>query len=238
MSHVPSRYRIVERRVTRRWPLVVAVAAAWSLSLGLAWHWAGVRAVPSLADTTRRMRDAERQLASQQSRLQELSQREATLSVSDRISREANGDLQGTLAERDEEISALRADVAFYERLVGPTQQRKGLNVFSSEFIAGAGAAWHYQIVLTQNLNRGAISQGQMRFVIEGVRAGKLATINWNELHQQPSAPGQTYSFRYFQTLDGRVMLPRDFTPQRVRVVLDNEGVAVEQAFDWKTANT
>ena len=238
MAHPPSRYRIVQRRTTRRWPRVVAVTGVWLLSLGLAWHWAGIRAAPSLADTTRRMHDAERRLASQQARLRELSQRGTTLSLSDRISREANGDLQGTLAERDEEISALRADVAFYERLVGPTQQRKGLNVFSSEFIAGAGAAWHYQIVLTQNLNRGAISQGQMRFVIEGVRAGKLATINWNELHQQPSAPGQTYSFRYFQTLDGRVMLPRDFTPQRVRVVLDNEGVAVEQAFDWKTANT
>lgn len=238
MSQAPSRYRIVPRRTTSRWPLAAAVTVAWLLSLGLAWHWAGVRAAPALADTTGRMRAAEQQLALQRSRLQELSQRETTLSVSDKISREANGDLQGTLAERDEEISALRADVAFYERLVGPTQQRKGLNVFSSEFIAGAGAAWHYQIVLTQNLNRGAISEGQMRFVIEGVRAGKLATINWNELHQQPSAPGQTYSFRYFQTLDGRVMLPRDFTPQRVRVVLDNEGVAVEQAFDWKTANT
>ena len=238
MSHAPSRYRIVQRRTSSRWPVAAAVAAAWLFSLGLAWHWAGVRAAPALADTTGRMRAAEQQLASQRSRLQELSQRETTLSVSDRISREANGDLQDTLAEREEEISALRADVAFYERLVGPTQQRKGLNVFSSEFIAGAGAAWHYRIVLTQNLNRGAISQGQMRFVIEGVRAGKLATINWNELHQQPSVPGQTYSFRYFQTLDGRVMLPRDFTPQRVRVVLDNEGVAVEQAFDWKTANT
>jgi hypothetical protein len=218
--------------------MAVAMGGIWLVSLGLAWHWAAHRAAPTLAETARRMHAAEQQLAAQRSRLRDLSQRETTLSVSDRISREANGDLQGTLAERDEEISALRADVAFYERLVGPTQQRKGLNVFSSEFIAGTGAAWHYQIVLTQNLNRGAISQGQMRFFIEGVRAGKLATINWNELHQQPSVPGQTYSFRYFQTLDGRVMLPRDFTPQRVRVVLDNEGVAVEQAFDWKTANT
>jgi hypothetical protein len=33
-------------------------------------------------------------------------------------------------------------------------------------------------------------------------------------------------------------MLPSDFTPQRVRVLLDSEDVAVEQAFDWKSANT
>ncbi len=238
MPAIPSRYQIVQRRTTRRWPWAVALGVIWLLSLGLAWHWAGIRAVPTLAEATTRLRDAERRLADQQSRLKQLSQRETTLAVSDKISRDANGDLQGTLAERDEEISALRADVAFYERLVGPTQQRKGLNVFSSEFAPGAGAAWHYQIVLTQNLNRGAISQGRMRFVVEGVRAGKLATVDWAELNQRPGMPGQGFSFRYFQSLEGQVMLPSDFTPQRVRVLLDGEDVAVEQAFDWKNNNT
>ena len=238
MPYSPSQYQIVQRRPSRLWQTVAVVGALWLLSLGLAWQWAGMRAAPSLAEATRRMHSAERQLETQQARLRQLSQRETTLSRSDQITRDANGDLQGTLAERDEEIAALRADVAFYERLVGPTQQPKGLNVFSSEFAAGAGSAWHYQIILTQNLNRGAISQGRMRFVVEGVRAGKLATVDWNELNQQPAMPGQSYSFRYFQTMEGQVMLPPDFTPQRVRVLLNGEDVAVEQAFDWKTANT
>lgn len=238
MSSTPSRYQIVQRRETRRWPLVLLLGAAWLGSLAIAWRWAEIQAAPALSSATARMRQAEQQLAEQQSRLRQLSQRETTLAVSDKISRDANGDLQGTLAERDEEISALRADVAFYERLVGPTQQRKGLNVFSSEFAPGVGNAWHYQIVLTQNLNRGAISQGRMRFVVEGVRGGKLATVDWAELNQRPGMQGQGFSFRYFQSLEGQVMLPRDFTPQRVRVLLDGEDVAVEQAFDWKNHNT
>ncbi|MEP6906443.1 MAG: DUF6776 family protein [Pseudoxanthomonas sp.] len=238
MPVTPSRYQIVQRQSSRRWPVVLVLAALWLTSLAVAWHWAEVRSAPTLAKATARMRHAEAQLAHQQSRLHQLSQRETTLTVSDKISRNANGDLQGTLAERDEEISALRADIAFYERLVGPTQQRKGLNVFSSEFAPGAGAAWHYQIVLTQNLNRGAISQGRMRFVVEGVRAGKLATVDWAELNQRPGMQGQGFSFRYFQSLEGQVMLPRDFTPQRVRVLLDGEDVAVEQAFDWKNTAT
>ena len=57
-------------------------------------------------------------------------------------------------------------------------------------------------------------------------------------LHQQAAMPGQIYSFRYFQALEGQVMLPPDFTPQRVRVLLDGEDVAVEQSFDWKIGNT
>ncbi len=238
MTQPASRYQIVLRQSSRRWPTRVLLALLWLLSLALVWQAAGTRAPPTLAGVSTRMQQAERQLAAQRERLRQLSQRETTLQRSDQISRNANSDLQSTLSERDEEIAALRSDLAFYERLVGPTQQRKGLNVFSSEFVAGAGAAWNYRIVLTQNLNRSAISQGSMRFLVEGVRAGKLATVDWHQLHQQPSAPGQPYSFRYFQSLDGSVMLPPDFTPQRVRVLLEGEGVAVEQAFDWKIAGS
>ena len=142
----------------------------------------------------------------------ELRQKQATLEASDRISRAANTEVQSSLAERDEEIAGLRADVAFYERLVGSTSQRKGLNTHSIEFSPEAAGTWQYTAVLTQNLNRGAISQGQMRFTVEGVKNGKLATISWDDLHQRSKVPGQDYSFRYFQQLTGSVMLPADFT--------------------------
>src|SRR3546814_8764360 len=65
----------------------------------------------------------------QRAQVEALEQQVATLKRSDQISRDANRDLQGTLAERDEEIAGLRADVAFYERFVGATGQRRGLTV-------------------------------------------------------------------------------------------------------------
>jgi hypothetical protein len=132
----------------------------------------------------------------------------------------------------------LRADVAFYERLVGATAQRKGLNVHSIEFTPTEAGTWNYRAVLTQNLNRGAISQGQLRFSVEGVRAGKLATVSWDDLHQKPDSPGQDYSFRYFQELTGNVMLPKDFTPQRVRVSLRGGAGGADQTFDWTLAGS
>ncbi len=142
---------------------------------------------------------AEKRAETLQAQLTELRQKQATLEASDRISRAANTEVQSSLAERDEEIAGLRADVAFYERLVGSTSQRKGLNTHSIEFSPEAAGTWQYTAVLTQNLNRGAISQGQMRFTVEGVRNGKLATISWDDLHQRSKVPGQDYSFRYFQ---------------------------------------
>jgi hypothetical protein len=236
--HPPSRYRIVPRQPSRRRFALTLLALAWVASVAAAWIAATYTAAPGLVYTVERLRQVEKQLGRQQGQLRELSQREATLAVSDRISRAANTEIQATLAERDEEIAGLRADVAFYERLVGSTSQRKGLNVHLAEFAVEPGGTWQYQIMLTQTLNRGAISEGQMRFLVEGVRDGQLATVDWDELHQKPSAASQEYSFRYFQQLNGNVMLPRDFTPQRVKVMLRGADVAVEQAFDWKLATS
>lgn len=221
-----------------RWSMAIAVIAAvallWLASLGLTWWWASRSAVPRLAETEAALRRAHAQAAAQARQIEELRQRQVNLAVSDKISRAANSEIQSSLAERDEQIAALRADVAFYERLVGSTSQRKGLNVHSIEFAPEAGGSWSYTAVLTQNLNRGAISQGQLRFSVEGVRAGKLATVGWDDLHQKPDAPGQDYSFRYFQQLGGSVILPADFTPQRVRISLSGGGAPVNQTFDWK----
>lgn len=230
------RYQIIERRPSRRGWFVAAGLLLWAASVGLAWIWASRTAAPRLAEVSARLDDARGRLGRQERQLRTLSQRETTLGVSDRISRTANQELQTSLSERDEEIAALRADVAFYERLVGATAPRRGLSVHVAEFNAGPGGAWQYQIMLTQTLNRGAISEGQMRFAVEGVRNGQLTTIGWDELHQRPGIAGQTYSFRYFQQLDGSVMLPGGFTPQRVKVQLSGGEAAVEQAFDWKLA--
>ena len=165
------------------------------------------------------------------------SQRVATLTRSDQISRDANRDLQGTLAERDEEIAGLRADVAFYERLVGATAQRRGLSVHALRLQPQNGPAWHFTTTLTQNLNRGAVSDGTLTLTIEGTRDGKLQKLAWGDLRQQPSAPGVAYSFKYFQQVEGDVFLPAGITPVKVTVRLQpRSGAAIEQSFTWADA--
>ena len=167
-------------------------------------------------------------------RIEALEQQVATLTRSDQISREANRDLQGTLAERDEEIAALRADVAFYERFVGSTAQRRGLTVHQLVLSPRAGHAWHYTATLTQNLNRGAVSSGRLTLSVEGTRDGRLEQLDWAQLRQDPDAAGVDYSFKYFQQLEGEIVLPAGFEPLRVRVrLVPASGPAVEQTLPW-----
>ncbi|WP_064747273.1 DUF6776 family protein [Lysobacter antibioticus] len=234
----PPRFVIVQQQPDKRPYIWAAVGVAWAASLVGAWLWSQSRAAPMLPEVSAELAATQRELRQRQNELDRLAQRETTLQRSDQISRAANKQVQEALAQREEEISDLRADVAFYERLVGATAPAKGLNVHSVEFKPEAGGTWRYQIVLTQNLNRGAVSSGGLHFQVEGVRGGKLASIGWDELHQKPKAPPQNYSFRYFQQLDGSVMLPAGFTPQRVRVSLRGENASIEQRFAWKSGVT
>ena len=166
-----------------------------------------------------------------------LSQEVSTLRRSDQISREANRDLERALAERDEEIAGLRADIAFYERFVGATGQRRGLSVHDLEMQLRSGDVWHFVATLTQNLNRGAVNTGRVTLSVEGTRNDRLERLSWSSLRKQTNAPGESYSLRYFQQVEGEVMLPKDFKPLRVTVrLVPAGGSAVEQSFPWPDA--
>ena len=137
-----------------------------------------------------------------------MEQRVATLTRSDQISRDANRDLQGTLAERDEEIAGLRADVAFYERFVGATAQRRGLDRARAAAAAPGrpGLALHRHPDPEPQSRRGQPRTPDVS--VEGTRDGALQRLSWADLRQQPDAPGAEYSFKYFQQVEGDLVLP------------------------------
>ena len=219
-------------RPSRPAPVLLALLAV-SLAFGLWGAWSALVARPAAGASGTPAVDA----AALAAELEQLRQRVTTLARSDQISRDANRDLQSTLAERDEEIAGLRADVAFYERLVGATSQRRGLAVHALRLQPQTANAWHFTGTLTQNLNRGAVSAGRLQLLVEGTQGGRLKRLGWGDLRQQPDAPGVEYSFRYFQQVQGDVFLPAGFTPVRVTVrLVPRSGAAVEQSFTWAEA--
>lgn len=234
-SPVPDqpRFVIVPHRPYVRMLLAVGLVL-WLASLLGVGYWASGRAAPGLIKAKADLQVTSRRAAEAEALVKQLRQNVSTLRRSDQISRSANTELQASLAEREEEVTGLRADVAFYERLVGATGQRRGLAVHEAVFTPEAGGTWRYTVTLTQNLNRGAISKGEVRVSVEGVSEDRLRSLRWEELLQKPGAPGQPFSFRYFQQLEGSIVLPEGFTPQRVRVQLRADGSTVDQAFPWQ----
>ena len=210
-----------------RMAMLLLVAAALLLGLWGAWR----SFAPQPANATQTLRE-------QAAAIDALEQEVATLKTSDRISRQANSDLQGTLAERDEEIAGLRADIAFYERFVGATAQRHGLSVHELTLTPQRDPQlWHFVATLTQNLNRGAVSKGRLLLALEVSEDGKLRRLDWGTLRQQAAAPGVDYSFKYFQQVEGDIVLPDGVKPIRVVVrLVPVSGSPLERGFTWSDA--
>jgi hypothetical protein len=210
-----------------RMAFVLLVLAALAFGGWGLWRAYG----PTPANAGERLREAT-------ARIDALEQEAATLKRSDQISRQANTDLQGTLAERDEEIAGLRADVAFYERFVGATGQRHGLTVHELKLEPQRDPQlWHFVATLTQNLNRGAVSNGRLLLSVEVSDAGRMRKLAWGALRQQQNAPGIEYSFKYFQQVEGDLVLPAGVKPVRVIArLVPSSGAAVEQSFTWGDA--
>lgn len=231
----PTQFVIVPHRPRRNawigWLLLVML---WVGSLWAVYDLTRRHTVPGLESMETELNGLRAKNSELQERVDRLHQRLTVAKRSEEVARSANQELQETLGERDREIAALRADTAFYERLVGGSAQRQGLAVHSLDFQPAGDGAWRYTLTLTQNLKKAAVSKGEFTLRVEGVRDGKLDTLAWSDLLQQPDAAPQAFSFKYFQQLEGSLMLPSGFTPHRVRVQLKSDGRQSEQVFEWK----
>lgn len=207
---------------------------AWIGTLWLSYDAALRIAVPRFDDISAERDRLATRVAEAERELDQERQRAAVLARSDQISRAANESLQQTVVARDEEIAALRGDVAFYERLVGGSAQRKGLAVHALNLRAVGSGDLQYQVTLAQTLKRSGQTAGQLSMAIEGVRDGQLATVGWSALKAGGDPLPQPFSFRYFQQLEGSIMLPEGFTPHRVRVEVQVDGQRVERIFPWQ----
>jgi hypothetical protein len=168
-----------------------------------------------------------------------LKQQVAVLERADQVGKVAANDLQQSLRERDEEIAALRADLAFYGRLVGGGARREGLAVHSVHVSSVPNSrAWNVTVTLTQNLKRSQIISGHLQMTVEGVTGQQLKSVPWGELASSGETPGLGFSFKYFQQVTGTIMLPEGFTPNRIKVAVDagSEGGRIDQGFAWAEA--
>lgn len=164
-----------------------------------------------------------------------LKTRVAMLARSEQVAKAALADVQQSLRDREEEVDGLRADLAFYGRLVGGGT-REGLAVHALQIVPVKDSrAWNFTATLTQNFKRGEEIKGRLVVSVEGIAAGKLQTLDWSSLSQGQTS-GIEYGFKYFQQVSGTIMLPVGFAANRVIVRAEGEGGRVEQEFSWKDA--
>lgn len=227
-AHAPARVRIV----------LAAIAVLWAFSLVVVWQLGSESSAPGFGSLRVQQAKDSAELGRAASELDALKDRLAVLERSEQVSRAANESLQETLRQRESEIASLRADIAFFERLVGGGAPRRPLsiNAFAVRPIGRSGG-YAYELTLTQNLKKAAVTTGTVDLAVDGVRGGALRTLSLKDLTQADTAAAIPFSFKYFQRLDGNFVLPDGFTPNRIRLVVKSaSGEQAARSIAWSDA--
>jgi hypothetical protein len=215
-------------------PRVFWLLAVLWFALVLAWgwmFWAGMQR--NAARWYSAYQDSQAQTKQLNAEMIELKQALKNADRAEFITQGANAQIQSGLADKDEQIAGLKADLDFYQRLVGASGQRHGLSVHQVALKPATAGAWQYTVTLTQNINRGGTTDGTLRLGVDGVQNGKLLSIEWPQLSQKALVSGQEFKFRYFQELQGQIVLPAHFMPQQVRVSVESSSGSVQQVLEW-----
>lgn len=174
-------------------------------------------------------------------RLQEdnrdLRTRAAMLQQGSKIDRYAYRDVSKSLKGLQDEIYELKEEVAFYRTILEPAQAAKGLRVQSLR-LAREGVTNHYRyrLVLTQVITEVKSVQGDVEMTVYGDKGGAPTQLSLKDL-TDGEADRLHFGFKYFQKLQGELVLPDGFTPHRVVLRVAPKGKAadaVERTFEWK----
>lgn len=233
-SRPPPRYVVRphdahEQRRRRLW-----LGTAWLASLlvvGVGATLLGGHAAPRIISHKSQLRA----LASQND---DLKQQVANLQRSQQVTEIATTALRKTLADRDEEISGLRADLGFYSRLLGGNAPREGLKVQEVQLQPVPGSrAWNLTISLTQSVRSNDDTTGDATVSVDGLRGEKVEQLAWSALGDAAQKDGLPFRFKYFEQLHATIVLPADFRPTRLRVeAKPASGDAVARAVTWSDA--
>lgn len=193
--------------------------------------------IPDAGGLSAQLAKSEATNESMRARLSDVEQRLAIVERAEQIARLANENIQSALAGKDDEIAELRRDLAIYDRLIGPDAVKETLTVYDLRLYPANDGSVAFRAILTQNRDVRRGSQGRLTLSVEGRRDERLERLAWPDLATAGEEQGLPYDFRYFQRVEGRFMLPRDFQPLSVRAVLKGrEGETVERNLSWERA--
>ena len=153
------------------------------------------------------------------------------------VVRRANALLRASERDRQDEIAALKADLAFYRRLGGANGSQAPLAVHFLELEATQSPrVYRVLLTLTQNLRWVAVISGKVQLAVDGIQNGVAQHLTNEQLLAETTEP-LTFQFKHFQQLDCLITLPDGFEASRLSIHLSSGSLRtpVEHAVEWQS---
>ena len=161
----------------------------------------------------------------------------AALDMAMKIDREAYSQVESELELLQARILEQQEDIEFYKGIVNENDA-VGLRIQDFQISHGFGEReFDVRLVLAQAFRSDRQVSGGVDLVVEGVQRGKAVRLSLAQLTpDETTAKPLQYSFRYFQDLKAALLLPEDFAPERIHIIVRSKGKSsktVEEFFIW-----
>ena len=111
-----------------------------------------------------------------------------------------------------------KKELAFYEKVMAPEKTADGVAVDRvSVYPTGSPHHFRFQIVLVQQQIRKRFAKGYVSFLLTGSLDNKPNQLALNNISSS-TRKDLSFSFQYFQVLEGEFLLPDDFIPEQIIV--------------------
>jgi hypothetical protein len=134
-------------------------------------------------------------------------------------------------AEREENLR-------FYRSLVAPDENANGLSMRQPELVAGASPGhFSYRFVIQQKARKNEWVEGSLSVSVSGYQGQKEVSYQLGSLSHDMDEEAVALSFRYFQAVEGELVLPEGFAPKEVTVVASASKpreAQVRAVFPWE----
>lgn len=124
------------------------------------------------------------------------------------------------LANQKEQIASLEEGLQFYRSLMAPGEIAQGLSLRPLELVAlDIPGQFSYRMVAQQEARKHSQLKGDLSAEVNGVLADQQVSYAFAELSPEVDTPLIELRFRYFQSIEGTLILPEGFEPRSVSLV-------------------
>lgn len=235
--HYEKAYVVRVNKTRRRW-LICAVLIA-VISIPLATYYGtlfyAAKENRELAKIVEQQIGLIDELKAQVAEFEQLS---ANANLSLEVDRTSLEQMRQEMVVSQAQIEMLGEQIKFYQSLMDPNPEKGGVYIETVDIEPAAfEGEYRYNIVVAQRSSNHRKVKGRvdLEFISE-LNSEEVQTFALSELTE--SANPLPLGFKFFQQLDGDIVLPDGFSPTKVRVMVQLEGDSsprLDETYEWKS---
>lgn len=158
------------------------------------------------------------------------------------VDRRALEDVRLELLKLKTQMAALDEENQFYRNLMAPAGNKRGLNFGAVELVdTDIPRTYRYKVVMQQLATQHELINGSLSFTIVGRRDGEAVVLGLHEVSRDVDQPTLKLRFKYFQNIEGQLVLPEGFEPERIELQASSTGknaTTIDKRLGWLVQET